>query len=280
MALETSERIWLEVSWESLSKEALNKEMSRYMMEWDTDKAQALLEFIKAKENPEGANKFNETFRESYDNFQKSMDDKNKELQKLMDDKNKETDEDKKKALQEEISKKEKEIRDEWQRFFKGDMQNYVDTVWTTVKFTEEAKDAEIDRLKNQLSWIVSNGPTLKEYFSIKRRRLVTLNDGIRKLEQDKENYPKNVLIYLMWLTSANIVWIRGARNRLNRKRVKASWNRKADDIKKHLENFEESIKVRPWESEWTMWLKKQLQEHLQKAKEAYIDHQKSSVGL
>ena len=37
MALETSERIWLEVSWESLSKEALNKEMSRYMMEWDTD---------------------------------------------------------------------------------------------------------------------------------------------------------------------------------------------------------------------------------------------------
>jgi hypothetical protein len=46
----------------------------------------------------------------------------------------------------------------------------------------------------------------LSEYFSIERRRLVTLNDGIMKLEQDKENYPKNVLIYLMGLSNSKII--------------------------------------------------------------------------
>jgi hypothetical protein len=86
-------------------------------------------------------------------------------------------------------------------------MKSYVDTVWAKIQSTEKAKDDEINRLKNQLSGIVSHWPKLSEYFSFKRRRLVTLNDNIAKLEQDKANYPKNVLIYLMWLTKSSVIW-------------------------------------------------------------------------
>ena len=100
-------------------------------------------------------------------------------------------------------------------KFFKADMKDYVNNVGTKIDLTEKAKDNEIDRLKWELSWIVSHGPKLSEYFSIERRRLVTLNDGIMKLEQDKENYPKNVLIYLMGLSNSKIIWIRGMKNGL-----------------------------------------------------------------
>jgi hypothetical protein len=159
-------------------------------------------------------------------------------------------------------------------------MKSYVDTVWARIQSTEKAKDDEINRLKNQLSGIVSNWPKLSEYLSFKRRRLVTLNDNIAKLEQDKANYPKNVLIYLMWQTKSNIIWVRSIKNGLKRSWIKASWNWNSDNIKDDLKNFEESIKVRSGESQWTIGLKKQLQDHLTKAKQAYVDQQKRSVGL
>ena len=270
MALEVSERIGLEASWESLSKDALNREMSRYMMEWDTEKAQALLDFMKAKDHPEEAKNYNASFKEKYDEFKKSMDEKNNELQKLKDDK----------ADESEIKAKEEEIRKAWEDFFRGDMQSYVDNVWSKIISTEKAKDDEINRLKNQLSWIVSHGPKLSEYLSIRRRRLVTMNDDIRKLEHDKANYPKNVLIYLMWLSNSKIVWIRNVKNGLKRTWMKVAWKWNSDDIKQNLKNFEDSIKIRAWESAWTIGLKKQLQEHLHNAKQAYVDQQKKSVGL
>jgi DNA repair exonuclease SbcCD ATPase subunit len=271
MALEESELKWLEESWENLSKEALNREMSRYAMEWNTEKVQALIDFIKSRDGSDGLKSEYKSFKDEYDEFQKSIDEKNKELADLRAEST--PDETK-------IKEKEKEIKEAWEKFFRDDMKKRVEKVWDAIDSTEKAKDDEINRLKDQLSWIVSNWPKLSEYFSIKRRRLVTLNSNIRKLEKDKENYPKNVLIYLMWLSNSKVIWIRNVKNGIKRSWMRVAWHWNSDDIKENLRNFEDSIKVNPWESEWTKGLKKQLQEHLQNAKQAYINKQKKSVGL
>ena len=277
MALETWELKGLEVSWQNLSKEELNREMSRYAMEWNTEKVQALLDFMKSKDNPDEAGNYHANFKDKYNEFKNDIGKKNRELGALKRSlKGKTWSE--KDVIEIKIQEKEKEINDAWKNFFKADMDNYVDTVGTKIDATEKAKDDEINRLKWELSWIVSHGPSLSEYFSIERRRLVTLNDGIMKLEQDKENYPKNVLIYLMGLSNSKIIWIRGVKNGLKRTWMKIAWKWNSDDIKENLQNFEESIKIKPDDSQWTMWLKKQLQEHLHNAKQAYVDQQKKSV--
>ena len=277
MALETWELKGLEVSWQNLSKEELNREMSRYAMEWNTEKVQALLDFMKSKDNPDEAGNYHANFKDKYKEFKNDIGKKNRELGALKRSLKGKTGTEKD-AIETKIQEKEKEINDAWKNFFKADMDDYVDTVGTKIDATEKAKDDEINRLKWELSWIVSHGPSLSEYFSIERRRLVTLNDGIMKLEQDKENYPKNVLIYLMGLSNSKIIWIRGVKNGLKRTWMKIAWKWNSDDIKENLQNFEESIKIKPDDSQWTMWLKKQLQEHLHNAKQAYVDQQKKSV--
>lgn len=277
MALETWELKGLEVSWQNLSKEELNREMSRYAMEWNTEKVQALLDFMKSKDNPDEAGNYHANFKEKYNEFKKNIKIKNNELKALKKSLKGKTGSEKD-AIEIKIQEKEKEINDAWKNFFKADMDGYVDTVGTKIDATEKAKDDEINRLKWELSWIVSHGPSLSEYFSIERRRLVTLNDGIMKLEQDKENYPKNVLIYLMGLSNSKIIWIRGVKNGLKRTWMKIAWKWNSDDIKENLQNFEESIKIKSDDSQWTIGLKKQLQEHLHNAKQAYVDQQRKSV--
>ena len=277
MALETWELKGLEASWENLSKEELNREMSRYAMEWNTEKVQALLDFMKSKDNPDEAGNYHANFKEKYNEFKKDIKEKNKELKALKKSLKGKTGSEKD-VIEIKIQEKEKEINDAWKIFFKADMDGYVDTVGTKIDATEKAKDDEINRLKWELSWIVSHGPSLSEYFSIERRRLVTLNDGIMKLEQDKENYPKNVLIYLMGLSNSKIIWIRGVKNGLKRTWMKIAWKWNSDDIKENLQNFEESIKIKSDDSQWTIGLKKQLQEHLYNAKQAYVDQQRKSV--
>ncbi len=279
MALETWELIGLEASWENLSKDELNREMSRYAMEWNTEKVQALLNFMKAKDNPDTASNYHANFKDKYDEFQNNMREKKNDLKALKRSLKDKTGAEKD-AIEADIQIKEKEINDEWEKFFKADMKDYVNNVGTKIDLTEKAKDNEIDRLKWELSWIVSHGPKLSEYFSIERRRLVTLNDGIMKLEQDKENYPKNVLIYLMGLSNSKIIWIRGMKNGLKRTWMKIAWKWNSDDIKANLQNFEDSIQVKSDDSLWTIGLKKQLQEHLHNAKQAYLDQQKKSVWL
>ena len=79
MALEESELKWLEESWENLSKEALNREMSRYAMEWNTEKVQALIDFMKSRDGSDGLKSEYKSFKDEYDEFQKSIDEKNKE---------------------------------------------------------------------------------------------------------------------------------------------------------------------------------------------------------
>ena len=158
MALEESELKWLEESWENLSKEALNREMSRYAMEWNTEKVQALIDFMKSRDGSDGLKSEYKSFKDEYDEFQKSIDEKNKELADLRAEST--PDETK-------IKEKEKEIKEAWEKFFRDDMKKRVEKVWDAIDSTEKAKDDEINRLKDQLSWIVSNWPKLSEYFSM-----------------------------------------------------------------------------------------------------------------
>ena len=291
MALEKIDRVGLEASWQMLSNDALKEKASEYLMAWDNDKLQAIVDFMKSKEKPTWAKKYNESFKERYDEVQKKIDDENKKLEELIAQKDAKlaelkgktpsADEEKElNTLDTQIDEQETKIREDLQWFFKSDMQGYVSLVWGVIDRTEKEKNAEIDRLKDRLTDIVNDWPSFAEYFSIKRRRLVTINSRVKQLEKDRANYPKNVLIYLMWITGVNWVWARSVANRANRIWVKNTWNKQTDDIKKHLAEFEYSIKIWPWDTEWTIGLKEQLQEHLQKAKEAYIDQQKSSVGL
>ena len=188
MALESSELKWLEESWEILSKEALNREMSRYAMAWDTEKVQALIDFMKSRDGSDGLKSEYKSFKDEYDEFQKSIEEKNKELSDLRSEST--PDETK-------IKEKEKEIKEEREKVFRDDMKKHVEKVWSAIDSTEKAKDDEINRLKNQLSWIVSNWPKLSEYFSIKRRRLVTLNNSIRGTGKNNDELePKVLKIY------------------------------------------------------------------------------------
>ena len=77
---------------------------------------------------------------------------------------------------------------------------------------TDEAsksKEEEMIRLLEQLQdekasnhRILTDTPSLKEYYSLKRRRNANLLKTIDKLKEEPD-YPKNVLIYAMGITSS-----------------------------------------------------------------------------
>jgi hypothetical protein len=131
--------------------------------------------------------------------------------------------------------------------------------------------------LKNQLGDIVSQGPKLTEYLSLKRRRLVSINSQIKELKEDRENYPKNALIYLMGLTNTAVF---GARQALKRGRMNLTWRWKADDIKKNLEILDKKTEIKEKDSPWTIGLKKQIKDEVKNIKEAYVNKQKESIGM
>lgn len=82
--------------------------------------------------------------------------------------------------------------------FFKKDIGQYNRRVGRDFSELSKQKDQQIEQLQQQLSDIVLQKPTLKEYLSPNRRKLVTIQSKIQKMETDTKNYPKNVLIYLM----------------------------------------------------------------------------------
>ena len=105
----------------------------------------------------------------------------------------------------------------------------------------------------------------------------MAINSKIGDLKKNTQNYPKNVLVYLMALTQTSLFW---ARQWLKRAGVALTWRWKTDNIKDHLQVIEDKIRINDGDSLWTQWLKKQIKEHLREAKEAYVKKQSDSVGL
>ena len=245
-----------------------------YYSGWEFEKWDALRDFIREKDKPSIEYDRSAKFEDKYEEMNEEI----KKIKKKYKDGRKELKEDDKEYIQNQKEEQE-EINKKMKAFFSNDMQTYVTETKDSVKRVESAKDAEIDKLKAQLSSVVSEGPKLWEYLSLRRRRLVTINSKIEDLKtgEDKENYPKNVLIYLMALTRTSLFWVRQwfKRDWMNLTR---RWQ--SDNIQKNLQIIKEKLEITEKDSPWTRWLKMQLQQHLLDAKKAYVDKQKQSVGL
>lgn len=101
-------------------------------------------------------------------------------------------------------------------------------------------KDTEIARLmwdlekeKSNMDKILTDDPSIKEYFSLERKRLAKINRKFRKLKEDKSKYPKNLLIYAMWITNSKIFW---TRQMLKRWRASIAWKWRDADVVNNLE--------------------------------------------
>ena len=270
----TSELAGLQESWKTLSQNQLQQELGRYFAAGEMEKGQQLLDFINLQKDPSQVKSKHTSLQETYQTIQTEKEEirkkfaeerKNAKLKPWT------------KAYETSLKDEAEAIQKHTEDFFKKDMQTYISDVWGDIDALEASKNSQIDDLKNQLSGIVSHGPKLNEYLSLKRRRLVSINSYVAKLKEDKEHYPKNVLIFLMGIMKSSFFGIRQA---LKRGRMKLAWKRKSSDIKKNLQIIEEKIKVSAKDSAWTIWLKKQIQMHIYDAKKVSMDKHAESLWL
>ena len=162
--------------------------------------------------------------------------------------------------------------------FFNADIQSYMRDIQNSLEQTKKEKDNEIDKLKGQLTDIVTEwGPTLKEYFSLSRRRLLNIHTNIKKLKEKTDEYPKNVLVYLMTLMKLKIFWIRKSMKRVW---VKSTWNQRAENLNDQFGLFDEWTKDEDWDSQWKLALKQLLRTELAEAKKAYVDKVGKGAGV
>ena len=162
--------------------------------------------------------------------------------------------------------------------FFNADIQSYMWDIQNSLEQMKKEKDSEIDKLKGQLTDIVTEwGPTFKEYFSLSRRRLLNIHTNIKKLKEKTDEYPKNVLEYLMILMKFNIPWIS---EKIKRALIKSTWSKRAENLNDQFERFDEWTKDENWDSQWKLALKQLLRTELAEAKKAYVDKIRKGAGV
>jgi len=263
----------LKDKWKSLSEWALQQEMWMYYSNWDYEKWDALRKFIEEQKNPTYVESKSEDFSKKFDDLQAKLAEIEKNAQEDRANKNlKPRTKDYIDSQRSEAEEKNRVMRE----FFMKDMQGFVSTVNQDISNLKWSKDAEINDLKAQLSWIVVEWPKFRDFLSKERRRLVKIEKEITNLKtgKDSANYPKNVLVYIMALTDS--WWWQAIR----RGWIKMKWKKEATDIKSWFKVIEDKLTVKPDDSLWLKWLKKQLEEHFWEAKKAYVDKQYESVWL
>ena len=257
-----------------MTKSWLYQELSDYYKQNTTDslkKAQRLEDFLKKQNAPSQ----HELWEKSYLDWKKKLDtmktDQEAELAKpgL-------SDADKAKLE----AKHEKARSDMLKAFFKADIQSYMWDIQNSLEKMKKEKDSEIDKLKGQLTDIVTEwGPTLKEYFSLSRRRLLNIHTKIKEYKEKTDEYPKNVLVYLMTLMKLGILWIWIVK-KMKRVWVKSTWNQRAENLNDQFELFDEWTKDENWDSQWKLALKQLLRTELAEAKKAYVDKISEWAGV
>lgn len=255
-----------------MTKAWLYQELSDYYKQNTADslkKAQQLEDFLKKQNAPSQ----HELWEKSYLDWKKKLDtmktDQEAELAKpgL-------SDADKAKLE----AKHEKARSDMLKAFFKADIQSYMWDIQNSLEKMKKEKDSEIDKLKGQLTDIVTEwGPTLKEYFSLSRRRLLNIHTKIKEYKEKTDEYPKNVLVYLMALMKLEIPWIS---KKIKRVWVKSTWNQRAENLNDQFELFDEWTKDENWDSQWKLALKQLLRTELAEAKKAYVDKIGKGAGV
>lgn len=266
--------ISLEERRSGMTKAWLYQELSDYYKQNTADslkKAQQLEDFLKKQSAPTQ----HELWEKSYLDWKKKLDtmktDQEAELAKpgL-------SDADKAKLE----AKHEKARSDMLKAFFKADIQSYMWDIQNSLEKMKKEKDSEIDKLKGQLTDIVTEwGPTLKEYFSLSRRRLLNIHTKIKEYKEKTDEYPKNVLVYLMTLMKLGILWIWIVK-KMKRVWVKSTWNQRAENLNDQFELFDEWTKDENWDSQWKLALKQLLRTELAEAKKAYVDKISEWAGV
>ena len=264
--------ISLEERRNGMTKAWLYQELSDYYKQNTADslkKAQQLEDFLKKQNAPSQ----HELWEKSYLDWKKKLDtmktDQEAELAKpgL-------SDADKAKLE----AKHEKARSDMLKAFFKADIQSYMWDIQNSLEKMKKEKDSEIDKLKGQLTDIVTEWwPTLKEYFSLSRRRLLNIHTKIKEYKEKTDEYPKNVLVYLMALMKLEIPWIS---KKIKRVWVKSTWNQRAENLNNQFELFDEWTKDENWDSQWKLALKQLLRTELAEAKKAYVDKIGKGAGV
>ena len=264
--------ISLEERRNGMTKAWLYQELSDYYKQNTADslkKAQQLEDFLKKQSAPTQ----HELWEKSYLDWKKKLDtmktDQEAELAKpgL-------SDADKAKLE----AKHEKARSDMLKAFFKADIQSYMWDIQNSLEKMKKEKDSEIDKLKGQLTDIVTEWwPTLKEYFSLSRRRLLNIHTKIKEYKEKTDEYPKNVLVYLMALMKLEIPWIS---KKIKRVWVKSTWNQRAENLNDQFELFDEWTKDENWDSQWKLALKQLLRTELAEAKKTYVDKIGKGAGI
>ena len=264
--------ISLEERRNGMTKAWLYQELSDYYKQNTADslkKAQQLEDFLKKQNAPSQ----HELWEKSYLDWKKKLDtmkaDQEAELAKpgL-------SDADKAKLE----AKHEKARSDMLKAFFKADIQSYMWDIQNSLEQMKKEKDSEIDKLKGQLTDIVTEwGPTFKEYFSLSRRRLLNIHTNIKKLKEKTDEYPKNVLEYLMILMKFNIPWIS---EKIKRALIKSTWNSRAENLNDQFALFDEWTQDEAGDSQWEIALKQILRTELADAKKAYVNKVSDWAGV
>ena len=200
----------LEQRWDSMTKAWLYQELADYYNQNTTDslqKAAKLQSFI-LKKDLESSATTPTIYQKIEEKIKKDLADMENEHKKKLDEANKQGKSKKDLAkLGEDYQKERFELME---NYFKSDIQSELGKNQASLESLRTEKDTEINRLKDQLTGILTEwGPSLKEYFSINRRRLLTINANIQKMKADTENYPQNVLVYLMSLMETRVLWTR-----------------------------------------------------------------------
>lgn len=139
-----------------------------------------------------------------------------------------------------------------------------------------DSKQAEIDRLtslldneKKENNELLTDMPSLKEFFSLERRRWSGMLKKFDKFKKDSKNYPKNLLIYAMGITDTKIFW---TRQKLKRGWVTLAWKRKEDDIIKNMKVMLDKMKSDPSDSKWNAAIKKALYKEIDLALKEHVN--------
>lgn len=246
----------------NLSTQELTERLAKAYRDGEFDKGQTIADVLKARKEWDDSMPL---LKESDDLWKKYT-----ELMEKRDEKGKGKKGKEKTARLEERDNAVKE-------FFKNDMKSYTEGIKDNSKKLVEAKDQQIDDLKNRLNSTLTTLPTAKEYLSLRRRKLISISDHFQKFQQDKENYPKNFLIYAMGLTSTSVF---GTREKLKRGKIKLLWKWESDDIKNWLGVLEERIKINADDKAWTKALKMQIADQVVEAKKAHIEKERENVWL
>lgn len=140
------------------------------------------------------------------------------------------------------------------------------------------SKEKQIKKLEDQLKWVLSEEPTLKEVFSRERMRLTSLRKQFDKLKKDRAKYPKNVLIYAMTVTNwFKIFWVRQA---IKRWWVKLARRKESDNIRTKIADLEKTLQIKSSDSPQRILTKQFILEQIREAKQDYLKQVQQKIWL